>query len=296
MTVPVRFPRFFVTSPAPCPYLPGRSERKVFTELKGPHADSLNDALSRIGFRRSQTVAYRPSCVDCTACVSVRVVAEEFLPSSTQKRNLRRNDDLVTTICQPWSTAEQFELLQRYLGVRHPGGGMAAMDEVDFADMVEHTPVTTHVVEYREPSVNGVPGRLVGACLTDRQGDGLSMIYSFYEPDHAGRTGLGNYIILDHIRRAAHEGLPYVYLGYWVDGSARMQYKVRYRPLEKLGREGWVRFAEDEQARLIASTVAGGSALPLGDGGKDGLAGRGDPDRLAGSVRDALAQDLRSTA
>ena len=289
MTVPVRFPRFFVTSPAPCPYLPGRSERKVFTELKGPHADSLNDALSRIGFRRSQTVAYRPSCLDCTACVSVRVIASEFRASSTQRRNFKRNADLVASVCQPWSTAEQFDLLQRYLGARHPGGGMAAMDEVDFADMVEHTPVTSYVIEYREPSLDGSPGRLVGACLTDRQADGLSMIYSFYEPDHAGRSGLGNYIILDHVHRATAEGMPYVYLGYWVDGSARMQYKVRYRPLERLGRDGWERFPDDEQERLIATSAASRrSDLPLpGGSGKDGLTGDG----LA-----SLAEDIRGTA
>jgi arginyl-tRNA--protein-N-Asp/Glu arginylyltransferase len=252
VTAPVRFPRFFVTSPAPCPYLPGRSERKVFTELKGPHADELNDALGRIGFRRSQTVSYRPSCLDCSACISVRVMASEFRPSSTQKRDLKRNSDLVTALCRPWSTAEQFELLQRYLGERHPGGGMATMDEADFADMVEHTPVDSWVVEYREATLDGVPGKLVGACLTDRQGDGLSMVYSFYEPEAPGRSGLGNYIILDHIRRAAQEGLPYVYLGYWVEGSVRMQYKIRYRPLERLTREGWVQFSEDQQDRLIA--------------------------------------------
>ena len=289
MTVPVRFPRFFVTSPAPCPYLPGRSERKVFTELKGPHADSLNDALSRIGFRRSQTVAYRPSCIDCTACVSVRIIAGEFRASSTQRRNFKRNADLVASVCQPWSTAEQFDLLQRYLGARHPGGGMAAMDEVDFADMVEHTPVTSYVIEYREPSLDGSPGRLVGACLTDRQADGLSMIYSFYEPDHAGRSGLGNYIILDHVHRATADDLPYVYLGYWVDGSARMQYKVRYRPLERLGRDGWERFPDDEQERLIATSAASRrSDLPQpGGSGKDGLTGDG----LA-----SLAEDFRGTA
>ena len=235
MTAPVRFPRFFVTSPASCPYLPGKTERKVFTELKGPHAEALNDALGRIGFRRSQTVAYRPSCIDCQACVSVRVVAQEFEASSGQRRNLRRNEDLVVTECRPWATSEQFELLQRYLGSRHPGGGMAAMDEIDYADMVEHTAVSSFVIEYREPSRDGGQGRLVGACLTDRQADGLSMIYSFYDPEHEARTGLGNYIILDHIRRAAEGGLPYVYLGYWVEGSPRMQYKVRYRPLERLG-------------------------------------------------------------
>ena len=127
MTAPVRFPRFFVTSPAPCPYLEGKTERKVFTELKGPHAVQLNDALGRIGFRRSQTVAYRPSCVNCRACVSVRVVAHEFQPSSTQRRELRRHDDLVVTECRPWATAEQYQLLQRYLEARHPGGGMAAL-------------------------------------------------------------------------------------------------------------------------------------------------------------------------
>lgn len=256
MTAPVRFPRFFVTSPAPCPYLPGRSERKVFTELKGSNADQLNEALGRIGFRRSQTVAYRPSCLDCRACVSVRVVAGEFEPSSTQRRIMRRNEDLVATECRPWATDEQFALLQRYLGVRHPGGGMASMDEFDFADMVEHTPVTSYVIEYREPSDGQRPGRLVGACLTDRQGDGLSMIYSFYDPEHEARSGLGTYIILDHIRRAAAEGLPYVYLGYWVEGSQRMQYKIRFRPMERLGHDGWRRFGTEEQDALIAAAVS----------------------------------------
>ncbi|TRD10739.1 arginyltransferase [Erythrobacter insulae] len=256
MTAPIRFPRFFVTSPAPCPYLPGRQERKVFTELKGAHADQLNEALGRIGFRRSQTVAYRPSCLNCQACVSVRVVASEFKPSSTQKRELKRNSDLIATECRPWATDEQFELLTKYLAVRHPDGGMSAMDEMDYADMVEHTPVTSSLVEYREPTMTGEPGKLVGACLTDRQGDGLSMIYSFYDPEHTDRAGLGNYVILDHIRRAGENGLPYVYLGYWVDGSPRMQYKVRYRPLEKLTRDGWQRMDRDEQSKLIAEATA----------------------------------------
>ena len=256
MTAPIRFPRFFVTSPAPCPYLPGRSERKVFTELKGAHADQLNEALGRIGFRRSQTVAYRPSCLDCQACVSVRVAVEEFKPSSTQKREIKRNRDLVVSECRPWATDEQFELLTKYLSVRHPDGGMSTMDELDYADMVEHTPVTSTLVEYREPTDDGSHGRLVGACLTDRQGDGLSMIYSFYDPSHGARAGLGNYIILDHIARAARAGLPYVYLGYWVNGSPRMQYKVRYRPLEQLTREGWQRMNEETQAKLIAAATA----------------------------------------
>ncbi|MCP1470864.1 arginine-tRNA-protein transferase [Sphingobium sp. OAS761] len=256
MTAPFRFPRFFVTNPSPCPYLPGKQERKVFTELSGDNASELNDALGRIGFRRSQNVAYRPSCADCSACVSVRVVADEFQPNATQRKLLRRNEDLIVTACKPWSTEEQFALLQRYLTARHPGGGMTEMDEMDFADMVEQTPVDSHIVEYREPGIDGRVGRLVGACLTDRQGDGLSMIYSFFETELPNRQGLGNFIIMDHILRAARAGLPYVYLGYWVDGSQRMQYKIRYRPLERLTRNGWQRFEPGDRSAAIYDVVS----------------------------------------
>ncbi|MGS1015919.1 arginyltransferase [Allosphingosinicella humi] len=249
MSAPFRFPRFFVTTPSPCPYLPGKTERKVFTELSGQHSVELNDALGRIGFRRSQSVAYRPSCIDCAACISVRVVAGEFQPSTTQRKVMRRNADLEVTACKPWTTEEQYALLRRYLQRRHPDGGMVDMDESDFSDMVEQSPVKTYVVEYREPSLDGRPGRLVGACLTDQQADGLSMIYSFFEPDDPVRHGLGTFIILDHIVRAARAGLPYVYLGYWVEQSRRMAYKARFRPLERLGPDGWRRF-EPEQKEL----------------------------------------------
>jgi arginine-tRNA-protein transferase len=219
--------------------LPGKIERKVFTELSGPHAGELNDALGRIGFRRSQSVAYRPSCTDCTACVSVRVVAGAFRPNASQRKLLRRHADLSVTTCKPWTTAEQFALRRRYRAARHPGGGMTEMDEFDFADMVEQTPVKTDVIEYRDPD-----GTLVGACLSDQQADGLSMIYSFFEPD-GPRQGLGTFIILDHIARAARAGLPYVYLGYWVKGSPRMQYKTRFHPIERLGPDGWRLFTPE---------------------------------------------------
>ncbi len=245
MSAPVRFPRFFVTNPGPCPYLPGKTERKVFTELNGPHADELNDALGRIGFRRSQNVAYRPSCLDCKACVSVRVVTAGFEPNATQRKILRRNEDLNVSACRPWSTAEQYDLMRRYLGQRHPEGGMVNMDEMDYADMVEQSPVHSQVIEYRTPSRFGQRGELVGACLTDQQADGLSMIYSFYDSDAEGRPGLGNFIIMDHILRARDAGLPYVYLGYWVEGSPRMNYKTRYRPIERLGPAGWEQFNPD---------------------------------------------------
>jgi leucyl-tRNA---protein transferase len=247
MSAIVKFPRFFVTNPSPCPYLPGKTERKVFTELSGAHAEELNDALSRIGFRRSQNVAYRPSCVDCKACISVRVLTKEFGPNATQRKILRRNSDLSVSACRPWSTSEQYDLLRRYLGQRHPGGGMVNMDDMDYADMIEQSPVKSHVVEYRTPSRFGRPGELIGACLTDQQGDGLSMIYSFYDSEVEGRPGLGNYIIMDHILRARKAGLDYVYLGYWVQGSARMQYKARYQPLERLGPDGWESFVPREE-------------------------------------------------
>ncbi|MFK3891509.1 arginyltransferase [Sphingomonas sp. NPDC079357] len=248
MTAPFRFPRFFVTSPQPCPYLPGRQERKVFTELSGPEAGELNDALGRIGFRRSQSVAYRPSCAGCAACVSVRVRTQEFEPNATQRKLVRRHADLDVSACRPWATDEQYTLMRRYLSARHPGGGMAAMDESDFADMIEHSPVNSVVVEYREPSDGARPGKLVGCCLTDRQADGLSMVYSFFDTDQDARPALGNYIILDHIARAREAGLPYVYLGYWVKGSQRMAYKTRYRPIEMLGTHGWVLMPEDAAA------------------------------------------------
>lgn len=234
-----RFPRFFVTAPAPCPYIPGRTERKVFAELKGPDAGEMNEALGRIGFRRSQNVVYRPSCDACQACVSVRVVAPHFTPSATQRKLLKRHGDLEVNACQPWSTDEQWQLLRRYLTTRHPVGGMAAMDAHDFADMVEQSPVDTVIVEYREPSVDGRPGRLVGCCLTDKQADGLSMIYSFYDPDLTTRKGLGSLIILDHITRAARAGMPYVYLGYWIEGCDRMAYKRSYQPVEALQHGVW---------------------------------------------------------
>lgn len=263
MTAQFRFPRFFVTTPSPCPYLPGKTERKVFTELNGPHAAELNDALGRIGFRRSQNVAYRPSCAECSACVSVRVVADAFSPNGSQRKLLRRHADLEVTACKPWTTQEQFALLRRYLSARHPTGGMADMDELDFADMVEQTSVTTHVIEYREPSVDGVPGRLVGACLTDQQSDGLSMVYSFFVPDCVERPGLGTFIILDHIQRAAQAGMPYVYLGYWVKNSPRMQYKTRFQPIERLGPSGWHRFQLAEEQGEAPLPELSPSAVPV---------------------------------
>lgn len=236
----IRFPQFYITSPQPCPYLPGRYEKKVFTHLLGEEPVSLNNMLSQAGFRRSQNIAYRPACENCQACVSVRVIVGEFDPGRSFRRILARNADLRTGLMPPVATGEQYDLLRRYLDTRHAEGGMADMSRLDYVAMVEDTTVATRLVEYRAPAESGVAAPLTAAALTDTLDDGLSMVYSFYNPQDAARS-LGTFMVLDHIERARALGLPYVYLGYWVDGSRKMSYKTRFGPLEALFPEGWRR-------------------------------------------------------
>ncbi len=235
-----RLPQFFLTPGGPCPYLPGHTERKVFARLTGSLAQPLNEALTHSGFRRSQMIAYRPACEGCNACVSVRIVVSEFAVSRGQKRILKRNVDLLRREVVPEATREQFALLRAYLDSRHSGGGMSDMGLFDYVAMVEETPVNTHIVEYRKENEDGSAGALMGCALTDVLRDGLSMVYSFYHPGEDGRS-LGTQMILDHIAAARARGLSYVYLGYWIEGSAKMEYKARFRPLEALGPDGWVR-------------------------------------------------------
>ena len=237
-------PQFYLTSPAPCPYLPGREERKVFTHLVGRRAVALNNTLTESGFRRSQTIAYRPACDGCRACVSVRVRVSEFEPTRNMRKNMQRNADLVGYAAQPHPTSEQFSLFRAYLDSRHAAGGMADMSMLDFTMMIEDTHVETRLVEYRkrgpDTAINGRgAGPLVAACLTDILSDGLSMVYSFFEPEEHDRSP-GTFMILEHIQRARRLGLPYVYLGYWVEGSRKMDYKARFRPQERLGMDGWM--------------------------------------------------------
>ncbi|MEP0707131.1 MAG: arginyltransferase [Parvibaculum sp.] len=239
----IRFPQFYITSPQPCPYLPGRYEKKVFTHLLGDEPVSLNNMLTQAGFRRSQNIAYRPACDGCQACVSVRVTVNDFRPGRTFRRVLARNADLRAALAPPAATAEQYDLLRRYLDERHAEGGMADMSELDYVAMVEDTTIATRVLEYRLPGDIETPGRLVAGALTDTLDDGLSMVYSFYDPAETAR-GLGTFMVLDHIERARTLGLPYVYLGYWVEGSRKMAYKTRFRPLEALTPEGWRKLPE----------------------------------------------------
>jgi arginine-tRNA-protein transferase len=228
-----RVPQFFLTPGGPCPYLPGKIERKVFARLGGNLAQPLSEALTHSGFRRSQSIAYRPACDGCSACVSVRIRAGAFIASRNQRRILKRSDDLLRAEVTAEATREQFALLRTYLDSRHPGGGMSDMGLFDYVAMVEETPVDTHIVEYRRPD-----GTLVACALTDRLKDGLSMVYSFFHPGEEARS-LGTTMILDHVRAARAAALPYVYLGYWVRGSEKMDYKVRFAPLEALTQNGW---------------------------------------------------------
>ncbi|WP_112663595.1 arginyltransferase [Microvirga flavescens] len=238
-------PQFYLTSPTACPYLPGKEERKVFTHIVGRRGRDLNEILTQGGFRRSQTIAYRPACETCRACISVRVVVDDFEPSGNLHRVLKHNRDLIGTAIQNRPSSEQYSLFRRYLDARHKDGGMADMSVLDYAMMVEDSHVDTCIVEYRRRGIDsGITGRgegeLIAMGLTDVMSDGLSMVYSFYDPDLTDRS-LGTFMILDHIRRARAMGLPYLYLGYWVDGSPKMGYKARFRPQERLMPNGWVR-------------------------------------------------------
>ncbi len=229
---------FYTTAPLPCPYVAGRTERKIVTELSGVSAESLHDRLSRGGFRRSHNIAYAPVCPGCQACVPIRIIAASFTPNRTQKRIAQINQDLVAYETPPRATAEQYHLFQRYQQVRHAEGDMASMSFYDYRAMVEDTPIETWLVEFRDAAE-----RLVGACLTDRIGDGLSAVYSFFAPEMVRRS-LGTQAILWLINRAQELGLPHVYLGYWVPDSAKMAYKARFGASEVLLNGQWQKLGD----------------------------------------------------
>ena len=255
-TLPIA-PQFYVTAPQPCPYLDGRMERKLFTALQGEHAQKLNDTLSKQGFRRSQNVLYRPSCAECSACLSARIRVADFTPRRIHRRILKKCEALRRNATSPWATEDQFTLFRRYLDTRHADGGMADMDIFEFAAMIEETPIKSRVIEYTRPARDGgTRPDLAAVCLTDVFDDGLSMVYSFYDPamtDHS----LGTYVILDHIALAAELGLPYVYLGYWVPGSRKMGYKATFAALEiyKGGRWQDIGDPSDHKAELHPLSV-----------------------------------------
>lgn len=239
--IPLRRPQFFfTTAPMPCPYIPGRLERKIVTELSGPDAEALHESLSRAGFRRSHSIAYAPACAGCNACIPVRIVTNRFEPGRSFRRNLKINEDLKSRRIPARATAEQYRLFSRYQESRHGGSDMALMGFYDYRSMVEDSPIDTFVVEFRTPD-----DALIAACLTDRLSDGLSAVYSFFDADAPDR-GLGTYMILWLVSEAVRLGLPYVYLGYWIAESRKMSYKSRFAPIEAFGPGGWVPLEQRE--------------------------------------------------
>ena len=239
------FPEFYVTAPQACPYLAGRYERKLFTHLTQEKPAGLIDNLLRGGFRRSQNIAYMPYCEGCHACVSVRVVVDEFEPGRSMRRVTERNQKIVAVRRPPEPTSEQFALFRRYIDARHGDGGMADMTVLDYAMMVEDSVINTFVTEYRVKPENPLQTNpekwpLAAAALCDMLSDGISMVYSFYDP-RADAASLGTHMIVEHIAYARQLGLPYLYLGYWITGSRKMSYKMRFQPQEHLGANGWAR-------------------------------------------------------
>ncbi|MEO5337656.1 MAG: arginyltransferase [Magnetospirillum sp. WYHS-4] len=226
---------FFVTTPLPCPYFPDRLERRVVTELTGREAGRFHDLLSLAGFRRSHGVAYVPACPGCSACIPVRIVADRFAMSRTWRRVHNANADVTAAFMSATATDEQFSLFASYQKTRHGDGDMNRMDMADYRALIEDTPINTRVAEFRDAD-----GRLIAACLTDLLEDGLSAVYSFFDPDPAlDRHSLGSYMILWLVEQARSIGLPYVYLGFWIKDCRKMSYKSRFRPVEHLTPEGW---------------------------------------------------------
>lgn len=224
---------FYRTGPMPCPYLDGRIERNLFTELRGTQAQDMHDQLALAGFRRSHQIVYRPACPGCNGCVPVRILVTDFQTSRSQQRVWNKNLDLAVSVDRPFATDEHYELFSRYQQARHGGGEMAAMSFSDFRAMIEDSVVDTDLM-----SIRGADGKLVGACLTDRLSSGLSAVYSYFDPDEERRS-LGTFSILWLVRQAQQRGLDYMYLGYWIEGCAKMTYKSRFQPVEFLGSKGW---------------------------------------------------------
>lgn len=235
-----RLPSFFITDPMPCPYIEGMMERKLFTHIAGERADEINNNLTHAGFRRSQTIAYRPACDKCSACRSVRVAVADFAPTRNLRKIINRNRALSSEILSPNTSREQYDLLRKYLDTRHENGGMSQMTVLDYIAMVEETSVKTNLVEYRDSDK-----RLVACLLVDEMRDGLSLVYSFFDPGMEANS-LGTYIILDQIARAQSMKLPHVYLGYLIEDCGKMSYKKRFKPLQILDEEGWQPYIDEK--------------------------------------------------
>ncbi|HHH45413.1 MAG TPA: arginyltransferase [Thiotrichales bacterium] len=220
----------------PCSYLPGRESTSEWVD-PAILGQALYDRLIELGFRRSGDHVYRPACLGCRACVPVRIPVDRFRPSRRDRRCRRRNADLASRFVEPRFTDEYFALYSRYLAARHPGGGMDDPDPEDFLEFLTSDWSDTRFLEIRAPD-----GRLMAVAVTDLLDQGFSAVYTFYEPEEPSR-GLGNFAILEQIRLAREQELPWLYLGYWIEGSARMAYKARFLPQQRRLGNRWVEVA-----------------------------------------------------
>ncbi|MGB9152231.1 MAG: arginyltransferase [Alphaproteobacteria bacterium] len=232
--------QFYLSGPMPCPYLPAQVERKLFTRLSPASGEEgrsvnaeINSALCRAGFRRSHAVVYRPACSACNACIPIRIPAHLFTPSRSLRRITARNRDLVWQRADTVPTPELFALFTAYQTARHGDSDMAHMSEDEFAAMLQEGQAGTHLYQLRDKA-----GILKACMIADHVGDGLSAVYSFFDPGEAHRS-LGSQLILSLVDEAQKQRWPYVYLGYWVAESRKMSYKSRFKPLQFLGPNGW---------------------------------------------------------
>jgi leucyl-tRNA---protein transferase len=226
--------QFFTAGPVPCPYLDGHAERKLIVELAGAAAADFYDELSRAGFRRSQGFAYRPACPQCHACVPVRIAVNKFVHSRSTRRVRNANRGVQGRLVAARATPEQYQLFTAYQRSRHRDSDMAVMSYADYRSMVEDTPLRSVMVELRDAD-----GALVAASLIDRLDDGVSAVYSFFDTA-SGKRSLGTWSILWLVDECRRQGLPYVYLGYWIAESPKMAYKARFPSVERLSPTGWV--------------------------------------------------------
>lgn len=228
--------RLFQTLPHPCGYFAGRTAQNLVIDPSAPHLPRMYaHALTR-GYRRAGGHVYHPQCPQCRACVPARIPVAQFKPDRSQRRCLARNQDLSMAIVTARYGHEYFALYQRYLEVRHPGGGMDDPDPQDFSRFLYTEWSPTSFIELRNAD-----GALLAVAVTDIATTGLSAVYTFFEPAEHAR-GLGTYAILRQIELARERNLSHLYLGYWIASHPKMDYKARFRPLELLGPDGWKPF------------------------------------------------------